>query len=148
MNVGAKIMLTGDVSPQGRQSPTCYVRMPDGWSANLTLPDYGRLACDAFAIRKSMSIQRCCLRTWTAVLVGIRRKLRASAQRPDNGSTHSGYLAPSILMLEEALSMARRSSGVRSMFAAPRFSSRRCSLVVPGIGTIHGFLASSQASAS
>jgi hypothetical protein len=36
MNVGAKIMLTGDVSPQGRQSPTCYVRMPDGWSANLS----------------------------------------------------------------------------------------------------------------
>jgi hypothetical protein len=31
--------------------------------------------------------------------------------------------------------------------AAPRFSSRRCNLVVPGIGTIHGFFASSQASA-
>jgi len=41
-------------------------------------------------------------------------------------------------MFEEALSMVRRSSGVRSTFAAPRFSSRRCSLVVPGIGTIHG----------
>ena len=27
------------------------------------------------------------------------------------------------------------------------FSSRRCNLVVPGIGTIHGFWASSQASA-
>jgi hypothetical protein len=27
--------------------------------------------------------------------------------------------------------MAQRSSGVRSTFAAPRFSSRRCSLVVP-----------------
>ncbi len=27
------------------------------------------------------------------------------------------------------------------------FSSRRCNLVVPGIGTIHGFCASSQASA-
>ena len=51
-------------------------------------------------------------------------------------------------MFEEALSMARRSSEVRSRFAAPRFSSRRCSLVVPGIGTIHGFLASSQESAS
>lgn len=68
--------------------------------------------------------------------------------RPVVCSTHSGYLAPSILMFEEALSMARRSSGVRSTFAAPRFSSRRCSLVVPGIGTIHDFLASNQASAS
>ena len=33
------------------------------------------------------------------------------------------------------------------MAAAPMFSSRRFSLVVPGIGTIHGFCASSQASA-
>ena len=31
--------------------------------------------------------------------------------------------------------------------AAPRFSSSRCSFVVPGIGTIHGFCASSHASA-
>src|ERR1700676_2411551 len=31
--------------------------------ANLTLPDYGRVACDACATRQSMSIQRCCLRT-------------------------------------------------------------------------------------
>ena len=43
--------------------------------------------------------------------------------------------------------MSRRSSGVSSTAAAPRFSSRRCSFVVPGIGTIHGFCASSQASA-
>ena len=34
-------------------------------------------------------------------------------------------------MFEEALSMAQRSSGVRSTFAAPRFSSRQCSLFVP-----------------
>ena len=33
------------------------------------------------------------------------------------------------------------------MAAAPRFSSRRCSLVVPGMGTIQGFCASSQARA-
>src|SRR5260370_1050826 len=71
-----------------------------------------------------------------------------SFHRPVVCSAHFGYLAPSILMFEEALSMSRRSSAVRSTFAAPRFSSRRCSLVVPGIGTIHGFLASSQASAS
>src|ERR1700689_1896682 len=36
----------------------------------------------------------------------------------------------------------------RPVGMAPRSSSRRCSLVVPGIGTIHGLLASSQASAS
>ncbi len=33
------------------------------------------------------------------------------------------------------------------MAAPPMFSCRRCSLVVPGIGTIHGFCASSQPSA-
>ena len=49
------------------------------------------------------------------------------------------------LDVEEASSMARRSSGVRRTFAAPRFSSRRFSFVVPGMGTIHGFCASSQA---
>ena len=37
--------------------------------------------------------------------------------------------------------------GVSSTSAAPRFSSRRCSFVVPGIGTIHGFCARSHASA-
>jgi hypothetical protein len=71
-----------------------------------------------------------------------------ATHRPLIGTSHCGYRAPSTLMFEEALSMARRSSGVSSRFVAPRFSSRRCSLVVPGIGTIHGFLASSQASAS
>src|SRR5688572_13313097 len=50
-------------------------------------------------------------------------------------------------MREAASSISHRSSGVRSTSAAPRFSSRRCSLVVPGIGTIHGLRASSQASA-
>jgi len=50
--------------------------------------------------------------------------------------------------LDTALSMLRKSSDVSPMSAAPRFSSRRCSLVVPGIGTIHGFCASSHASAT
>ena len=36
--------------------------------------------------------------------------------------------------------MSRRSSGVSSTETAPMFSSKRCSFVVPGIGTIHGFL--------
>src|SRR5258708_1589504 len=67
-----------------------------------------------------------------------------ATHRPLIGTSHCGYRAPSTLMFEEALSMARRSSGVSSRFAAPRFSSRRCSLVVPGIGTIHGLLAAAK----
>src|SRR5215210_329103 len=43
--------------------------------------------------------------------------------------------------------MSRRSSGVSSTSAAAMFSSRRCSFVVPGIGTTHDFCARSQASA-
>ena len=39
-----------------------------------------------------------------------------------------------------------RRTSVR-LTTAPMFSSRRCSLVVPGIGTIHGFCASTHASA-
>src|SRR5207245_8987691 len=46
-----------------------------------------------------------------------------------------------------AVSSSRRSSGESSTFTASMFSSRRASLVVPGMGTIHGFWASSQASA-
>ena len=43
--------------------------------------------------------------------------------------------------------MSRRSSAVSSTPAAATFSSSRSSFVVPGIGTIHGFCASSHASA-
>ena len=43
--------------------------------------------------------------------------------------------------------MCRRSSGVSSIAAAAMFSSMRLSLVVPGIGTTHGFRANNQASA-
>src|SRR2546421_12399860 len=43
--------------------------------------------------------------------------------------------------------MSRRSSALSRIAAAALFSSRRASFVVPGIGTIHGFSASSQASA-
>src|SRR5205814_4447884 len=59
----------------------------------------------------------------------------------------SGYRAPCTVIFDAALSMSRRSSAVSSIAAAPMFSSSRCSFVVPGIGTIHGFCASSQASA-
>ena len=54
---------------------------------------------------------------------------------------------PSTAILEAASSMPRRSFAVSSISAAPIFSSSRWSLVVPGIGTIHGFCARSQASA-
>ena len=43
--------------------------------------------------------------------------------------------------------MSCKSPGVSVTFTAPRFSSSRCSLVVPGMGTIQGFCASSQARA-
>ena len=75
--------------------------------------------------------------------------------RPDPGQ----IAGPALELLGVALALdgdlrgaARRSRAGRrassSSSAAPRFSSRRCSLVVPGIGTIHGFCASSQASAT
>jgi len=60
-------------------------------------------------------------------------------QRPVIFSKSSGYRAPSTLIFEAALWMSRRSSGHSSTAAAPMFSSRRFSFVVPGIGTIHGF---------
>src|SRR5260370_639753 len=67
------------------------------------------------------------------------------AQRPTSCCRCSGYRAPYTVIPETALSMLPISSGVRFTAAAPTFSSRRCSFVVPGIGTIHGFRASSQA---
>jgi len=70
-----------------------------------------------------------------------------TAQRPTSRCRCSGYRAPCTVILETARSMSRRSSVVSSMPAAAMFSSSRCSFVVPGIGTIHAFWASSQASA-
>jgi hypothetical protein len=52
-------------------------------------------------------------------------RLPFAAQRPVNCSSLSGYRAPSSLIFDEALSISRRSSGVSSTEAAPRFSSRR-----------------------
>src|SRR5208337_4657370 len=40
------------------------------------------------------------------------------------------------------------SSGVSATSSAPRFSSRRLSFVVPGMGAIHGFFARTQVSAT
>src|SRR6266568_147214 len=70
-----------------------------------------------------------------------------AAQRPTIFCSSSGYRAPCTVIFEAAVSSSRRSSGESSTLAAPMFSSSRCSLVVPGIGTIHAFCASSQASA-
>src|SRR5512144_2434533 len=41
--------------------------------------------------------------------------------------------------------MSRRSPSPSSMVTAATFSCKRCSFVVPGMGTIHGFWARSQA---
>ena len=43
------------------------------------------------------------------------------------------------MILAAAASIARKSFKVSSIVTAPTFSSSRDSLVVPGIGTIHGF---------
>ena len=50
-------------------------------------------------------------------------------------------------MCAAAPSISCSSPAVRVIAAAPMFSSSRCRLVVPGIGTIHGFCASGHASA-
>src|SRR6266478_4150191 len=62
-------------------------------------------------------------------------------------SSSSGYRAPCTVIFAVATSSSPRSSAVSSMATAPMFSSRRSSFVVPGIGTIQGFCARSQASA-
>src|SRR6202167_1739967 len=59
--------------------------------------------------------------------------------RPTVACNSFGYRSPCTVMRETALSMLCISSGVSSIPAAPRFSSRRCSLVVPKMGTIQGF---------
>ena|ERR1700741_5062875 len=51
--------------------------------------DKFRVADDSELIARSPGPQ--CPNIRTAVCVGVRRKLRATAQRPDNGKTHSGY---------------------------------------------------------
>ena len=57
----------------------------------------------------------------------------------------SGYRLPSTEIFEAAASISRISSGESCTAAAPMFSSNRDSLVVPGMGTIHGFCARSHA---
>ena len=59
----------------------------------------------------------------------------------------SGYRSPIRVISSAAALIAARSSGVSSASTAPRFSSSRSSRRVPGMGTIHGCWARSQASA-
>src|SRR4051794_14600783 len=67
------------------------------------------------------------------------------SQRPLIARMASGSRAPCTSIFDAAVSISRRSSAEISTPAAAMFSSRRCSFVVPGIGTIHGFRASSHA---
>jgi hypothetical protein len=74
-------------------------------------------------------------------------RLSAPLASDQSSSAHlSEYRAPTAS--DDTASIWRRSPSVSSTFTAPRFSSRRCSFVVPGIGTIHGFCARHQASAA
>ncbi len=57
------------------------------------------------------------------------------------------YLVPTTSICAEAAAISCNSAAVSSMAVAPLFSASRCSFVVPGIGTIHGFFASTQARA-
>ena len=72
----------------------------------------------------------------------------AALHRSVSFSTCSGSRAPCTVILDAASSISRRSASVNSTEAAPRFSSRRSSFRVPGMGTIQGFCASSHASAT
>ena len=68
--------------------------------------------------------------------------------RPTSRCRSAEYRSPcTVICASGAVDVRAGRRGVSSTAAAPRFSSRRCSFVVPGIGTIHGFCASSQASA-
>lgn len=57
----------------------------------------------------------------------------------------SGRRAPCTVIFEATAPGSSRSAGVGSIATASIFSSRRCSFVVPGIGTSHGFWAKSRA---
>src|ERR1700674_344353 len=64
---------------------------------------------------------------------------RFAAQRSTIRCELSEYRAPCTVIWDAAFSMSRRSPSVSSMEAPATFSFKRCSLVVPGIGTIQGF---------
>ena len=72
--------------------------------------------------------------------LGDAQRSIAASSAVDNG-------APLMSIVAKASSISRRSSAVSRTSAAGRLSSRCSIFVPPGIGTIHGFWASNQASA-
>src|SRR5207248_5145772 len=86
-------------------------------------------------------------------LLHKRMRIHQLSNRPDHLqrsiilSALSGYRSPCTRILDAAFSISSRSAVVSSIDAAPMFSSSLSILRVPGIGTIHGLCANSQASA-
>src|SRR5271166_2225917 len=75
----------------------------------------------------------------TAIDTSRGRTASVEDQRPVVARRCAGYRSPSTVIAAAARSISARLSAVSSTLAAPRFSSSRWSLVVPGIGTIQGF---------
>src|SRR6185503_13434057 len=69
------------------------------------------------------------------------------ASTPENTSTASGRRCPLTSIARTAEFNSETSGGVKRTPTAPLFSTMCCITVVPGIGTIHGFCAISQATA-
>ena len=99
-----------------------HVRLlsPEPWLASATKV-YSGMGADI--VMESLHSRPGSERNRLLTTVDVRFTL--AVQRPVICSSLSGYRAPSIFIFEEALSMSRRSSGVSSTEAAPRFSSRR-----------------------
>src|SRR5580765_4734922 len=70
------------------------------------------------------------------------------SQRPVSCRGGSGRRSPWMSIFEAAALISFRSLVPSSRSTAPRFSSRRCNLVVPVLGTINGFWASNHANAT
>ncbi len=76
------------------------------------------------------------------------QRAQKSGYRPVIFRAASGSRSPSMESFDAASLIAATSVSESLRSVAPRFSSRRCSFVVPGIGTIQGFCASSHARAT
>src|SRR5512145_803020 len=75
------------------------------------------------------------------------RQILGGASTPEKTSTESGSRAPRISMDETAAFSSATSDGVNAIDTPPIFSSICAICVVPGMGTIQGFCAISQANA-
>src|SRR6266567_5165422 len=110
-------------------------------------PDRDGLSMRAILLERCKLQFICCFNSFEIIFCPFSHCIPLFAQRPVIRSRCSGYRAPWIVIFEMALLISRRSSGLSSTASAPIFSSRRSSLREPGMGTIHDFWASSQASA-